>query len=112
MANGLSASVREREPSVESVRNGICARPIGNHSATDPVVTWHHSRDRADREREDDDTLCRIDHINAPDKNIITVEDPVEYQLLGVGQMQVNPKINLTFAAGYGRFSGKIPMSS
>ncbi|UVT17963.1 MAG: type II secretion system ATPase GspE [Nitrospira sp.] len=41
-----------------------------------------------------------LSHINAPDKNIITVEDPVEYQLLGVGQMQVNPKINLSFAAG------------
>ncbi len=41
-----------------------------------------------------------LTHINSPDKNIITVEDPVEYQLLGVGQMQVNPKINLTFAAG------------
>ena len=41
-----------------------------------------------------------LTQINAPDKNIITVEDPVEYQLLGVGQMQVNPKINLTFAAG------------
>jgi general secretion pathway protein E len=38
--------------------------------------------------------------INAPDKNIITVEDPVEYQLQGISQMQVNPKINLTFATG------------
>jgi general secretion pathway protein E len=38
--------------------------------------------------------------INAPDKNIITVEDPVEYQLAGVGQMQVNAKIGLTFASG------------
>jgi general secretion pathway protein E len=41
-----------------------------------------------------------LSHINSPDKNIITIEDPVEYQLPGVGQMQVNPKINLTFAAG------------
>ena len=41
-----------------------------------------------------------LSHINAPDKNIITVEDPVEYQLVGIGQMQVNPKINLSFAAG------------
>jgi general secretion pathway protein E len=41
-----------------------------------------------------------LSHINSPDKNIITIEDPVEYQLLGIGQMQVNPKINLTFAAG------------
>jgi general secretion pathway protein E len=41
-----------------------------------------------------------LSQINSPDKNIITVEDPVEYQLQGIGQMQVNPKINLTFATG------------
>ena len=38
--------------------------------------------------------------INSPDKNILTVEDPVEYELPGIGQMQVNPKINFTFASG------------
>jgi general secretion pathway protein E len=38
--------------------------------------------------------------INSPDKNIITVEDPIEYQIKGVGQIQVNPKIDLTFANG------------
>lgn len=38
--------------------------------------------------------------INTPDLNILTVEDPIEYQLDGVGQMQVNPKINFTFASG------------
>jgi general secretion pathway protein E len=38
--------------------------------------------------------------INTPDKNILTIEDPVEYQLDGVGQMQVNSKIGLTFANG------------
>ena len=38
--------------------------------------------------------------LNTEDRNIITVEDPVEYQLNGVGQMQVNPKIGLTFASG------------
>jgi general secretion pathway protein E len=41
-----------------------------------------------------------LNTINAPDKNIITIEDPIEYQLRGVGQMQINPKISLTFAAG------------
>jgi general secretion pathway protein E len=41
-----------------------------------------------------------LNTINAPEKNIITIEDPIEYQLRGVGQMQVNPKINLTFSAG------------
>ncbi len=38
--------------------------------------------------------------INQPDKNIITIEDPVEYQLSGISQIQVRPKINLTFANG------------
>ncbi len=41
-----------------------------------------------------------LSSINSPDKNILTIEDPIEYQLDGIGQMQVNPKINLTFANG------------
>jgi general secretion pathway protein E len=38
--------------------------------------------------------------INFADKNIITIEDPIEYQLDGIGQIQVMPKINLTFSNG------------
>jgi general secretion pathway protein E len=41
-----------------------------------------------------------LSKINTVDKNIITIEDPIEYQLHGVGQIQVNPKIELTFASG------------
>jgi len=41
-----------------------------------------------------------LSSINSPDKNILTIEDPIEYQLDGIGQMQVNPKINLTFSSG------------
>ncbi|BCR05981.1 type II secretion system protein GspE [Desulfuromonas versatilis] len=41
-----------------------------------------------------------LTRLNSREKNIITVEDPIEYQLSGVGQIQVNPKINLTFANG------------
>jgi general secretion pathway protein E len=41
-----------------------------------------------------------LSSINTLDKNIITVEDPVEYQLEGIGQIQVKPKIGLTFASG------------
>jgi type IV pilus assembly protein PilB len=37
--------------------------------------------------------------LNQEDKNIITVEDPVEYRLAGTNQMQVNPKAGLTFAS-------------
>jgi general secretion pathway protein E len=41
-----------------------------------------------------------LTRINSADKNIITVEDPVEYQLAGISQIQVNPRIELTFANG------------
>jgi type IV pilus assembly protein PilB len=38
--------------------------------------------------------------LNTPDKNVITIEDPVEYQLEGITQVQVNTKAGLTFATG------------
>ncbi len=41
-----------------------------------------------------------LSSINIPDINIITIEDPIEYQIKGISQIQVNPKINLTFANG------------
>ena len=41
-----------------------------------------------------------INKMNTPDKNIITIEDPVEYQVEGITQIQVNPEIGLSFANG------------
>jgi type IV pilus assembly protein PilB len=41
-----------------------------------------------------------LNSLNTPDKNIVTIEDPVEYQLDGVTQVAVNPRSGLTFAAG------------
>lgn len=41
-----------------------------------------------------------LQHLNAEDVNIITVEDPVEYQLKGINQIQVNPTIGMNFAVG------------
>ncbi|MFH0976660.1 MAG: type II secretion system ATPase GspE [Spirochaetota bacterium] len=41
-----------------------------------------------------------LSKLNTADVNTLTVEDPIEYQLSGVGQMQVKPKIDLTFANG------------
>jgi general secretion pathway protein E len=41
-----------------------------------------------------------LNRIHTEEKNIITVEDPIEYQLKGIGQIQVNPRIGLTFASG------------
>ncbi len=41
-----------------------------------------------------------LSRINSPEKNIITIEDPVEYQLPGIAQIQVKPSIGLTFSKG------------
>jgi general secretion pathway protein E len=41
-----------------------------------------------------------LSKINTEDRNILTIEDPVEYQIPGIGQIHVKPKINLTFASG------------
>jgi general secretion pathway protein E len=41
-----------------------------------------------------------LNNINSPDKKIITIEDPIEYQIEGINQIQVKPQIGLTFANG------------
>ncbi|QQZ10706.1 GspE/PulE family protein [Heyndrickxia vini] len=41
-----------------------------------------------------------LNHLNNEEVNIITIEDPVEYQLEGINQIQVNPNVGMTFAAG------------
>ena len=41
-----------------------------------------------------------LSKVNSVEKNIITVEDPVEYRLPGIRQIEINPKVNLTFATG------------
>jgi general secretion pathway protein E len=41
-----------------------------------------------------------LTHINEPSRNILTIEDPIEYMLPGIGQTQVNSKVDMTFARG------------
>ncbi len=41
-----------------------------------------------------------LSEINSKDRNILTVEDPIEFDLQGIGQTQVNPRVDMTFARG------------
>ncbi|MCL5269301.1 MAG: Flp pilus assembly complex ATPase component TadA [bacterium] len=50
-----------------------------------------------------------LNTINDPTKNIMTIEDPVEYQLLGINQVQARPDIGLTFADGLKSFLRQDP---
>ena len=69
--------------------NGLIHRPHGIILLTGPTGSGKTTT-----------LYAALTRINSPDKNIITVEDPIEYQIRGIGQIQVNPKINLTFANG------------
>ena len=61
-----------------------------------PQAVRGDPRDRSDRIGQVDHDVLDAQHPQRGDKNIITVEDPVEYRLNGVNQMQVNPKAGLT----------------
>jgi type IV pilus assembly protein PilB len=50
-----------------------------------------------------------LNHIMSPKKNIVTIEDPVEYQINGINQVQVKPNIGLTFAEGLRAFLRQDP---
>lgn len=53
--------------------------------------------------------FAMLDRINGPDKMTITVEDPVEYEVKGISQVQVNSKIGLTFASALRSFLRQNP---
>jgi general secretion pathway protein E len=77
---------------LETVR-GIIKRPHGILLVTGPTGSGKTTT-----------LYACLAEINSPDVNILTVEDPVEYQLEGISQTQVNPKIELTFASGLRSF--------
>ena len=64
-----------------------------------PRADRRAARHRPDRLRKVDDALRGSAEINRPEINIITVEDPVEYRLAGVNQVQINNRAGMTFAS-------------
>jgi len=67
--------------------SGILARPTGALLVTGPTGAGKSTT-----------LYAALSAISRPEINIITVEDPVEYRLLGVNQVQINPRAGLTFA--------------
>ena len=78
--------------------NGLITRPHGIILVSGPTGSGKTTT-----------LYAALSKINSPDINILTVEDPVEYQLPGVGQMQVQSKIDLTFANGLRAFLRQDP---
>jgi len=82
---------------LEAIRN-IIKRPHGILLVTGPTGSGKTTT-----------LYASLSEINSPDINILTVEDPVEYQLEGISQTQVNSKIDLTFASGLRSFLRQDP---
>jgi general secretion pathway protein E len=76
-------------PSVAESYEALIRRPHGILLVTGPTGSGKTTT-----------LYAALDKINSPDKKIITIEDPVEYQLAGVNQIPVRPTIGLSFAAG------------
>lgn len=79
---GLSAENSDR-------LDGMLGRPNGILLVTGPTGSGKTTT-----------LYAALNRIHAEQTNIITIEDPVEYELPGVGQIHVNPRIGLTFASG------------
>lgn len=76
-------------PQPLAVFNEAIAKPFGMILVTGPTGSGKST------------TLYSVlSQLNTPERNITTIEDPVEYQVEGITQVQVKPEINLTFAAG------------
>ncbi|MGO9877157.1 MAG: GspE/PulE family protein [Acidimicrobiia bacterium] len=65
-----------------------CNKPYGTILATGPTGSGKSTT-----------LYAALNTLNKPDRNIITVEDPVEYRMPGINQVQINPKAGLTFAS-------------
>ena len=82
---------------LEELREAI-SKPYGMFLVTGPTGSGKST------------TLYSILNIlNTPEKNIVTIEDPIEYELMGITQVQVKSEIGLTFASGLRAFLRQAP---
>ena len=86
---GIDMEALGLTPAVERVLADVLAEPNGVLLVTGPTGSGKTTT-----------LYAALRRLNDGSRNILTVEDPVEYAVDGVGQTQVNPKVGLTFAAG------------
>jgi len=86
---GIGLDVLGMSPAVDAVYRAALAEPNGIILVTGPTGSGKTTS-----------LYAGLRQLNDGSRNILTVEDPVEYAIEGVGQTQVNPKVGLTFAAG------------
>ena len=88
-AGQLNLSELQMNEQVDNAYRGALASPHGIILVTGPTGSGKTTT-----------LYAGLSSINDSSRNILTIEDPVEYMLPGVGQTQVNPKVDMTFARG------------
>ena len=88
-AGRLNLATLGMPPHTLSLFKQILARPHGIFLVTGPTGSGKTTS-----------LYAALNHLNHPMRNILTVEDPVEYHVPGIGQTPVNTKANMTFARG------------
>ena len=86
---GITLDVLGMTPAMNTMLKGALSEPNGIILVTGPTGSGKTTT-----------LYAALRLLNDGSRNILTVEDPVEYAIDGVGQTQVNPKVGLTFAAG------------
>ncbi len=76
-------------PDQQKIIEALIAKPYGMILATGPTGSGKTTA-----------LYTALNRVNSEDRNIVTIEDPVEYQLAGINQSQVNLPANITFARG------------
>jgi type IV pilus assembly protein PilB len=76
-------------PAQQKLIEGLITKPYGMVLATGPTGSGKTTA-----------LYTALNRVNSEDRNIVTIEDPVEYQLVGINQSQVNLPANITFARG------------
>ncbi len=94
----LNLKVLGFEPEQQQLFENALIRPYGLIFVTGPTGSGKSTT-----------LYAGLNRIHSPDINIVTIEDPVEYQITGVNQVQVKPDIGLTFASGLRAFLRQDP---
>jgi len=97
----LDKEIDEREvPQADAGRGGLCGRRSEAVPAVHTGAVRHGAGDGTDGSGKTTTLYAALNEIKSDEDKIITIEDPVEYQIRGITQIPVNEKKGLTFARG------------
>ncbi len=100
MASAWCCACWTSRPGASTWTTSVWRRRPRGHRPPDQQAARHRAGHRPDRVGQDHHAVCGAGPLNNKRRNIMTVEDPIEYYFDGIGQTQVNTKVEMSFARG------------